>query len=458
MITCDTIAAIATPPGVGALGIVRMSGENAFNIADNIFFSRYRDTNVMEYKGYTLHYGRIMDREDLIDEVVMSIMRSPRSYTGENMVEFICHGSSLILSRVLEACLKSGARVAEHGEFTKRGFLNGKMDLSQAESVNLLINAHSQKAQEEALKIIRGKLRDKIKVIKKNIIEVKSHIDADIEWGDTENLKTMDRVQIVDELNRIEWKIKDILNGSADAKKLVRGFKVAICGKPNAGKSSLFNCILNSSRSIISRMPGTTRDVIESETVIEGYLINFVDTAGLGLESRSSIDKISMYKSKEEIKFADIIIYVIDGKTGIESKDFTVKRVFKGKKWIPVVNKCDLKVKLDEKRLKDFCDGNEYYKISCKKYRGLKEINEKIKSILKEYETDKIMITHRQREALLNAKNGIVNAKKVLNENNYIELISYELQEVLKNLGRIDGSLIEEDVLGKIFSEFCIGK
>lgn len=454
----DTIAAIATPPGIGALGIVRMSGKDAINIAQKMFSSLSQDKNVKKYRGYTLHHGQISDKKQIIDEVVMNVMRKPRSYTGENMVEFICHGSSLLLSRVLEVCLKNGAGLAEPGEFTKRGFLNGRMDLSQAESVNQLINAHSRKAQEQALKIIKGSLKEKLKIIKKIITDVKLHIDADIEWGDTEEIRTMDKTKIIDNIDEAEKKIKEILNNSVASRKLMTGFKVAICGKPNAGKSSLFNFMLNNTRSIISRTPGTTRDVIESETVIKGYLVDLVDTAGLGIESKNHIDKIAMYKSKEEIEIADIVIYIIDGKTGIEKRDFMIKKLFKGKKWIPVINKCDLKIKLNEKKLKDFCNGNKYHKISCKKCWGLEEIIESIKNIFQRYETDKIMITHRQKEAFQNVKNGIVDARKVLIENNYTELVSYELQRTLKSLGRIDGSLIEEDILDKIFSEFCIGK
>lgn len=453
----DTIVAIATPIGISALGIVRMSGPNIFFITQRIFFNLSSKKKIKEYNGHTLHYGEIRDNNRLIDEVVIGIMKSPHSYTGEDMIEITCHGNSIILNRILELCIKNGARIAEPGEFTKRAFLNGKMDLSQAESVNQLICSRTEKAAQEALKLLKGSLRNEVEEIKSIIMQVKVNLDVDIEWGETEELDIMDKSSMDSLLKKAQKRTAEILKNTHSQHQLMEGFKVVICGKTNAGKSSLFNCLLNTERSIINRLPGTTRNVIVSETVIDGYLIKFVDTAGIGIESESEIGRIAEFKSKEEIELADIVIYVIDGTTGLEKKDYSIKKLFEEKKcWIPVINKCDLKIIEDD--IEEFCGNTKYYKISCKNKRGIAAVKNAIKKQLKNYETDKIMITNRQKEALKDIVAGVSAARRKLNSNGYYEIISYELQQGLNSLCKIDGSIIDADILKEIFNRFCIGK
>jgi tRNA modification GTPase len=455
MVNTDTIAAIATPPGTGALGIIRISGNKALSIAQKIFIHPGKNK---DHKSRTLLHGEILKNNDVIDEVMMAVMRAPNSYTGEDTIEFTCHGNNLIIVKILELCIENGARLAEPGEFTKRRFLSGKIDLSQAESVNRLINAHSENAAKEAIKNIKGNIRENVEKIKESIVQIKMNVDADIEWGDTEEIHTMEVPEIARGISNTENDIKEMLDHSINAKKLMKGIRIVICGKPNAGKSSLFNAILKSSRSITSRVPGTTRDVIESEAVVEGNIINLIDTAGIGLKSKTSIDKIAIKKSREEIEKADLIIYVIDGKSGIERTDHTIKRRFADKEWIPVINKCDIKIALDEDKLKKFCGKRACHPISCKNNTGLYAINNEIKKLLKKNESHKMMITLRQRKALQNAKKAIVNTKEIMEQKFYPELISYELQVALNNLGKIDGTIIQEDMMEKIFNEFCIGK
>jgi len=450
-----TIAAIATPPGIGALGIVRLSGSDAHKTAFKIF----RSTGMTrEYKRNTIHHGYISLSGRSLDEVMMAVMKEPYSYTGEDMIEFTCHGSPFVLGLVLEACLKNGAKPADPGEFTMRAFMNGKMDLSQAESVNMLINASSEKAQQEALKILGGSIRREIEDLKKQTTEIKAHIDADIEWGETERINTMSRKEAGKKLIKLEKRIEEIISGSSDTSKALKGIRIVICGKPNAGKSSLFNSVIKDARSIISRTPGTTRNVIHCDTNMSGFFVVLVDTAGLGLHSRKSIDKIAMYKSKQEIEEADIIIYVMDAKTGIEKIDHSIRRLIKGRNWIPVLNKCDIKSRLNKKIINDFCDGREYIAISCKEKTGIKELENKIEELLKSFESDKIMINYRQKNCLQEAAGSIGRAMDIAAGSGYIEIASHELQNAVRNLGMIDGVAVDEDVLDIIFREFCIGK
>ncbi|MFH1416366.1 MAG: tRNA uridine-5-carboxymethylaminomethyl(34) synthesis GTPase MnmE [Elusimicrobiota bacterium] len=454
----DTVAAVATPEGVGALGIVRMSGSNAFDIAGRIFKSVSGKKISLECRQYCLKHGVIHDTNVVIDEVMMTVMKSPHSYTGEDMIEIICHGSSLIITRILDLCLDNGAKAAEPGEFTRRAFLNNKMDLTQAESVNHLINAHSARAQEEAVRILRGELKEKMGSLKDRIIRIKANIDADIEWGETENINILSREKIKEKITECTAILEDMIRNSQPAEKVIRGRKIVICGKPNAGKSSLFNCILKSSRSITSRIPGTTRDVIEIDTMLGGSLVNLVDTAGIGLDLKTIIDKEAVKKSRQEIRDADMIIYVIDGKTGIEPKDSSVKRLLKGKHWIPVINKCDLKIKIDEKVLKRFCLEKKFNLISCKKGQGIKELIELIRNFLIREDNGKLMVTCRQKQALKDAMKNLKNSMDILWQDNYRELVSYEINEMMKDMGKIDGSTLEQEVLDSIFREFCIGK
>lgn len=454
----DTIVAIATPFGKSALGIVRLSGKDAINIASMIFYDSAKHKNVKEFNGYTLHVGHIRDDKRHIDDVIMGIMKEPNSYTGEDIIEFICHGNIIIMHDILNLCIANGARCALPGEFTKRSFLNGKIDLSQAEAVNQLINARSEKSREEALKIMEGDLREEIKLLKEKLFRVKTNIDSDIEWGETEQINTKDKDEIINILKDIRKHINNILENSVSVTKLLNGFRVVICGKPNSGKSSLFNCLLKNSRSIISSEPGTTRDVIDCEMIIEGYVIKLIDTAGLGIKLRSKMDRLASEKSAEEINKADIIIYMIDGKTDITRKDLEIKKMIGNREWVPVINKCDLKIKLDQNKLAEFCGDKQWYQISCKEQQGLFNVIERIKNILSQFDDYKTMVTSRQREAFSKACDNIKNAVNLAQRSEYAELISYEVQETINNLGRIDGSFLEEDILDRIFSEFCIGK
>ncbi|MFC2062063.1 tRNA uridine-5-carboxymethylaminomethyl(34) synthesis GTPase MnmE [Elusimicrobiota bacterium] len=455
----NTITAIATSPGIGALAIVRLSGSVAFNVAEKIFKSKTPGKKLKELNSHTMHYGEIIDGEESVDEVILSIMKAPNSYTGEDMIEITCHGGRIIVDKILKLCIKNGARIADPGEFTKRAFLNGKMDLTQAEAVQSLIYAKSENSIKEALRILKGSLKDKINEIRNNIIEVKSNLDADIEWSETEDISTIGKKEIKILLKNTEKEINNILENSNYERNAMEGVRVVICGKTNAGKSSLFNCLLNSSRSIINKMPGTTRDVIDCEIVIDGYLTTIVDTAGLDLEDKTEIDVMASEKSREEIQKADTIIFVIDGAAGLEDKDYVIKdHITENTDWIPVVNKCDIDIKISDTECQKFCGSNEYIKISCLEKQGIEKLKEKIKQTVKSFETDRIMISQRQIDSLNKVMEHVIASGNLLDESSYTEIMSYELQRGLEYLGQIDGAEIEKGILDKIFSDFCIGK
>ncbi len=450
----DTIVAVSTPLGRGALSIVRLTGPAALEISGKIFYKG----NVLSFPSHTIHYGQIRDGNKVIDEVMLAVMRAPRSYTGEDIVEITCHGGVFIASKIISLFSKSGARVANPGEFTKRAFLNGKMDLSQAESVIRLINANSERAHSEAIKIFNGDLKEKVENIKEKILNIKAEIDADIEWGETEPIDTGQKIEKIEILKETERQLAEIIENSQNSKQLMAGFNVVICGMPNAGKSSLFNCILNMSKSIVFKTPGTTRDVIETEIVLNGFLVNLVDTAGIGLDNASEIEKIAIYKSREAIKSADIIIYVINAESRLDKKNYEIKKLFFKNNWIPVINKCDLKKNIKNKEFLKFCAPVKPTEISCCENWGIDDIKKKVIKILRGYESDKFLLSCRQRESFKNALNTIDNAVENLNCEKYSELISFDLQESIKFLGEIDGSILNEDILDRIFSTFCIGK
>lgn len=457
--TNSTICAVATPPGKGALGIVRLSGPQSISIADNIFFPVKKDKKLQDFPTHTLHYGEVKDNKRPIDDVMVAIMKGPRTYTGEDMIEITCHGGLFILNSVLNVLVKNGARPAEPGEFTKRAFLNGRMDLSQAESVNRLINARSGKTHQEALKLVKGEIKQRVQNIREKIVEAKTAIDADIEWGDTEDIPGINKKKQIKNLVQAEKEIGNILSSSAAEKQMMEGFRVVICGRPNAGKSSLFNRMVESSRSIIHRTPGTTRDVIEKDAVMEGFLIKFIDTAGIGLSKETEVDKIAARKSKNEIESADTIIFVLDQENGIDKKDYEILNMFENKSWFPVLNKIDLKKEVDKQELKNICGKKEYIKISCTKNKGINKLKQKLGELLKEYETDKIMISQRQTRAFSRACDEIRDGIAEIKKRNYLEIVSFQLEQALKYLGEIDGSVIrEQDILNRIFDNFCIGK
>ncbi|MEA3506670.1 MAG: tRNA uridine-5-carboxymethylaminomethyl(34) synthesis GTPase MnmE [Elusimicrobiota bacterium] len=454
----DTIAALATPFGISALAVIRLTGPEAISITDRLFIpSDKRDLKSAQTR--TIHHGKITDGNNPVDEVMAAVFKSPGTYTGEDIVEVTCHGGGIIISAILDLFSRHGVRPAEPGEFTKRAFLNGKMDLSQAEAVNNLINAGSRRALEGALKVFSGSLREKTEEIKRALFEVKANIDADIEWGDTEELEIIDRSKIIDMLLRARKNIDDILKNSKAYSGIYTGFRVVIAGRPNAGKSSLFNCLLQESRSIVNNIPGTTRDVIESEVVSDGYLIRYVDTAGLGLENPTEVDILSAQKSRQELEAADTVVIVIDKTEGTGNAEESILKLASGKKKIIVLNKADLGKGISDKDLKKFAGRQKIVKTSCRENEGIEELKEVIHRRIDKEMPGHVMVSARQKNSFRNASASV---KKVIDLMEtapvFYEVVSWELSEAINYLGRIDGTVIKEDVLDKIFEDFCIGK
>ncbi|MBN2407004.1 MAG: tRNA uridine-5-carboxymethylaminomethyl(34) synthesis GTPase MnmE [Elusimicrobia bacterium] len=454
----ETIAAIATPAGFGAIGIVRMSGPEALTVLGKIFRSSQKNKNISDSGTHTLHYGEITDGDEVLDEVLAGVMKAPNSYTGEDMIEITCHGNAVILDGILELCLKNGAKAAGPGEFTRRAFLNGRIDLSQAESVNRLIHARSQSAVRETMKILKGNLGDSVREIKEILKKVQSGLDADIEWGETENINTIDGRSMTALLRDALGRAADLAEKTSEKNILDRGIKIVICGKPNAGKSSLYNCLLNMSRSIVNSMPGTTRDVISAELLLGTRIAYLVDTAGLGSASEGEIEKAAAEKSTGEIETADTVIYMIDPEQGLDEKDHLIKNLFRDKEWLPVINKSDLGLKLKDGKLEEFCGGRAAYDISCRAGKGIEKIKSALETMLRNSDSDKIMVSHRQKEALLSSVRAIRAAAEKIETGEYTEIISFEIRQALEEISRIDGSSVNEEILDMIFSEFCIGK
>lgn len=454
----NTIAAISTAPGIGGIGIIRISGENCFEILNKIF-SPKKDYLIEDIKGYTIKYGFIKENNKIIDEVLVSFFKSPHSYTTENMCEINSHGGIIVMRKILELCLNNGAELAEPGEFTKRAFLNGRMDLSQAEAVIDIINAKSNKEAKEGIKQLEGFLSKEINKIKTKLFEIITNIEVSIDYPeyDLENMSN-DEIQI--KLNEIKIDLEK-LKKSFDNGKLIReGIKTAIIGRPNAGKSSLLNAILKENRAIVTEYEGTTRDTIEEFVNINGLPLKVIDTAGIR-ETENEVEKIGIEKSKNLAKEADLCIVIIDSSKELNDEDIEILNIVNLEKSIIVLNKCDLKIQIDETNefIKKF---KNIIKISALKREGIDELYNKITELfnLNEINLDnEIIITNERHKNIIDkAIQNINKANEAVNNDMPVDIIAISLNDVLSNLGEITGDVASEEVLNEIFSRFCLGK
>ena len=448
----DTIAAVSTPPGRSAVALIRISGKDALKTASRIFFPA-SGKKVTELKSHTIHYGEVRHKGRVIDEVMVSVMRSPSSYTGEDTVEITCHGGGCVTAGVLDAALSGGARPAGPGEFTMRAFLNGKMDLTQAEAVNHLINAKSEKARKCALDILKGELGKRIREAGKAVMDARVNVDARLEWGETEGVTTLSNRDISTIILRAAAILSEIINDSYDAEKLTEGYKAVICGMPNAGKSSLFNLLLNRERSIVDREAGTTRDTVDSGIIFEGVLVNLYDTAGVGLDNPSPVDVAAAAKTEEEMLTADLVIYVIDGNVGPLEHDRKFLDKADGRKVLTVLNKSDL----SSARIYPEWLPPDRSVISCRDRNGIPELRKRIEEALSDGNKSGIMITARQRGLLKEASECLHRASNMV-ANGDDELASCDLADASQRIGEVEGREAREDILDRVFSGFCIGK
>ncbi len=451
----DTIVAISTPNGVGAIGVIRLSGEDAVKIVNTIFSGK----NILEQASHTIHLGKIIHKHEILDEVLVSLFLAPSSYTKENVVEISCHGSPYILQKIITALIDNGARPAKPGEFTQRAFLNGRFDLSQAEAVADIIASDSQAAHKIAMQQMRGGISSKLKELRTSLIDFAALIELELDFGE-EDVEFADRKQLNILLHQIQLEIEVLLQSFQFGNAIKNGIPVAIIGKPNAGKSTLLNALLNEERAIVSAIAGTTRDTIEEILTIDGYLFRFIDTAGLR-EAKDEIEKIGIERSKETIDKADIVIYLFD----ISSEDFAVveeelKIIPKNKKVIILGNKQDLdKSNLD---VSEPVFSDNFIAISAKEKVGIDELKTAlIKLLLKDkIDQNAVIITNqRHYEALQKSQNAIDEVIQKLQQNISSDFISQDIKTALRHLGQITGVIdIDKDILATIFGKFCIGK
>lgn len=455
----DTIAAISTAVGNSGISIIRVSGDKALDVVDKIFVSK-NNKSIKDMNSYTMRYGTILSLKDrsVIDEVIVSYMKGPKSFTAEDVVEINCHGGAYPTKSVLEEVLKSGARIAEPGEFSKRAFLNGRVDLSQAEAIMDIINSKTEISMKSAVEQSKGKISSEITKLREKLLELIAHIEATVDYPE-DDLEEMTGQKVSIELENILNEINMLIDTADEGKILREGLSTVIVGKPNVGKSSLLNLLLKEKRAIVTDIPGTTRDVIEEYINISGVPIKIVDTAGIR-ETEDEVEKIGVEKSKEKIEAADLIIFMVDSSKGIDSEDVEIINAIKSKKYIVLLNKCDIGKCTDKNQLS--CLNEEYViNFSTKTGQGLNELKELIKELFfkGDISSKELIITNsRHKEALIKGKRSCEAALDALKNTDAIDLASIDIRNVWTYLGEITGDTLEEDLIDKIFKNFCLGK
>jgi len=453
----DTIAAISTPRGEGGIGIVRLSGSDSIKILAKIF-KPISKKKVEELKNFTINYGHLYSKNELVDEVMVSIMKGPKTYTKEDIVEINCHGGYLMTEKVLELVLSNGARIAEQGEFTRRAFMNGRLDLTQAEAVIDLIHGKTEKSLSLSLDQLRGDLKDQILHLKKLLLDVVAHINVVLDYPE-EGIDDPLPEGLVDNLKEV-LKTSSKLSDSYNQGKMIKeGVKTAIVGKPNVGKSSLLNTLLKEERAIVTHIPGTTRDVIEEVINIKGIPLILSDTAGIR-NTDDIIESIGVEKSEKLLTDADLILFVVDSSRELSEEDLRVHERIHSDKVLGILNKIDMEKKLDLSKLDKV---EKWIEISAKENIGIKEMEDEIYSYIVsgqiEDSSETLVITNiRHRSALVKTKEAIENIFETIDLGLPMDLIAVDLKEALDALSEVTGEISSEDVLDHIFSNFCVGK
>lgn len=436
-----------------------MSGQLCFEILDKMFMPKNKQS-IEEIKGYTIKYGNIVDNGEVIDEVLVSYFKAPKSYTMENMCEINSHGGNIIVKKILELCLKNGAELAEPGEFTKRAFLNGRIDLVQAESVIDIINAKSEKEVKTGIKQLEGLLSKEIAEIKQEIMDIMINIEVSIDYPEYD-VEDVANAEITDMLDSVKKKLERLERSFDNGKVIKEGIKTAIIGKPNAGKSSLLNAILKEDRAIVTEYEGTTRDTIEEFVNINGIPLKLIDTAGIR-ETKDEVEKIGIAKSRETANTADLIIAIFDASKEIDEEDLEVIDFIKNKKAIIILNKIDLKAKIDEnnENLKKL-SGN-IIKMSALKNIGIDKLYEKITEMFNlneiNLDNENVITNVRQKNLITKAIENVKKAKETIEQKMPIDIVAIFIKDILEDLGKITGEVVTEDIIEEIFANFCLGK
>ena len=453
----DTIAAIATAMSNSGIGIVRISGDEALDVADRIFRPKKGSRKVSDMETHTIHYGYVTDGDEVIDEVMLLIMKAPRSYTCEDTIEIDCHGGVLVMKKILETVLKYGARPAEPGEFTKRAFLNGRIDLSQAESVIDVINAQNELALKSSVSQLQGAVLEKIKAIRAVVLHEIAFIESALDDPEHVSLEGYPE-QLHEIMSDAHSKVKKLLDSSDNGKMLKEGINTAIVGKPNAGKSSLLNILVGEERAIVTEIAGTTRDILQEQIQIGGIGLNVIDTAGIR-DTEDIVEKIGVNKSREYIEKADLIIYVVDSSTELDENDQEIIEAIQNKKAIVLLNKSDLDAKTDASVLQTQLS-KPILSISAKNNTGIHELETLIEEMFfsgKLSFNDEVYITNiRQKNALAEAQNSLKMVLQSIADGMPEDFFTIDMMNAYEALGTIIGESVGEDLVNEIFSKFCM--
>ena len=455
----DTIAAVSTAMAPAGIGIVRISGNDAFEVADRVFRAKKEGKKLSAVKSHTIHYGWITEGEEVIDEVLVMVMKGPKTYTGENTVEIDCHGGVLAVKKVLEAVLNAGARAADPGEFTKRAFLNGRMDLTQAEAVMDVISAKSAYALKSSESQLRGTVKKAIGAIREKLIYEIAFIESALD--DPEHISLdgyPERLAVV--VAEQKKQVEKLLASADEGKMIQEGIKTVILGKPNAGKSSLLNLLAGEEKAIVTDIAGTTRDVLEENLVLKGISLRILDTAGIR-KTADTVEKIGVDRALEHAKDADLILYVVDASVPLDENDAKIMEILKGRKAIVLLNKSDLTAVIEKEEMEQKT-GAPVISISAREETGMEELEEQMKKMFFQGEisfNDEVYITNaRHKQALLEAKKSLELTAGSIEMGMPEDFFSIDLMNAYEELGSIIGEAVGEDLVNEIFSKFCTGK
>ena len=455
----DTIAAISTPPGEGAISIVRMSGEEAVSIAQKVFSGK----DLTQAKSHTINYGHIVDPKthEEIDEVMVSLMLAPKTFTREDVVEINCHGGIVATNRILQLLLINGARLAEPGEFTKRAFLHGRIDLTQAESVMDLIRAKTDRSMKIALNQLDGNLSHLIDSLRKDILDVLAQVEVNIDYPEYDDVEEMTTKLLKEKAIEIKQRIEQLLKTASQGKIMREGLATALVGRPNVGKSSLLNHLLHEDKAIVTDVAGTTRDVIEEYVNVSGVPLKLIDTAGIR-ETDDKVEKIGVERSKKAIEQSDLVLLVLNAAESLTKEDLELIRLTNDKKRIIILNKTDLEEKLDRKELAKISENAPVYATSILKNEGVEALEEAISKLFFngiENSQSTVMVTNARHIALLKkAQNSLDSVLEGISSGMPVDLVQIDMTEAWNHLGEITGESYEDELLDQLFSQFCLGK
>lgn len=451
----ETICAIATSQGVGAIAIIRVSGDDAINIVNKIF----KGKDLTKVKSHTINYGHIMDKDQEIDEVLVSVMKAPKTFTAEDTVEINTHGGISPTNKTLELLLENGCRLAEPGEFTKRAFLNGRIDLLEAEAVMDMINSKTEKQRKMAINQIEGKVSDLINSLRSDMVQIISNINVNIDYPEYDDVDIITDNILIPKITNLKQRIEKILKESINGKIIKDGIKTSIIGRPNVGKSSLLNALLEEDKAIVTDIAGTTRDIVEGQVVINGIILNMIDTAGIR-ETEDLVESIGVEKSKKMIDKSDLILLMLNNNEQLTDDIKEIFEKIKDKNYIVIINKIDLEKKLDISSLD--INKDQIIELSITENKGLEELKNKIIELFNieaiETQDPTYLNNSRSISILKNCLSAINDVEEGLKNNMPIDMIELDIKNIWEELGKINGTSYEEELLDEMFSRFCLGK